>query len=102
MCVKGKTQNLMFVVVPDDHESLLGDRACEDLELVQRVYQLNSEKVSDTDTGKESVNDIVHSRAVTIHQLTIRFVSRFLTHGSIHPTIFLNLKSILFKQQYNN
>ena len=42
------------------------------------------------------------TRAVTIHKLTIRFVSRFLTHGSIHPTIFLNLKSILFKQQYNN
>ena len=57
MRVKGKTQNLMFVVVPDDHESLLGDRACDDLELVKMVYQLNSEKVSDTDTGKESVND---------------------------------------------
>ena len=60
MRVKGKTQNLMFVVVPDDHKSLLWDRACEDLELVKRVYQLNSEKVSDTDTEKESVNDIVH------------------------------------------
>ena len=44
MRVKGKTQNLMFVVVPDDHESLLWDRACEDLELVKRVYQLNSLK----------------------------------------------------------
>ncbi len=39
--VKGKTQNLMFVVVPNDHESLLGDRACEDLQLVKRVYQEN-------------------------------------------------------------
>jgi hypothetical protein len=38
----------------------------------------------------------ISSRAVTIYQLTIRFVSRFLTHGSIHPTIFLNLKSIFF------
>ena len=40
-------------------------------------------------------------RAVTIHKFTIRFVSRFLTHGSIHPTILLNLKSILFKQHLN-
>ena len=39
----------------------------------------------------------VYIWAVTIHQLTIRFVSRFLTHGSIHPTIFFNLKSIIFK-----
>ena len=29
------------------------------------------------------------TRAVTIHQLTIRFVSRYLTHDSIHTTIFL-------------
>ena len=34
----------------------------------------------------------VHIRAVTIHKLTIRLVSRFLTHGSIHPTIFFKFK----------
>ena len=43
------------------------------------------------------------TRVVTIHLLRIRFVSRFLTHGSKHPTIFLNLISSLFKQYlYNN
>ena len=82
MCVRGKTQNLMFVVVPDDHESLLGDRACDDLELVKMVYQLNSEKVSDTDTEKESVNDIVH-----------RFPELFKGHGTLLFTDKIQLKS---------
>ena len=82
MRVKGKTQNLMFVVVPDDHESLLGDRACEDLELVKRVYQLKSEKLSDTDIGKESVNDIVH-----------RFPELFKGHGTLPFTYKIQLKS---------
>ena len=79
MCEKGKTQNLMFVVVPDDHESLLGDRACE---VVKRVYQLNSKKVSDTNTGNESVNDIVH-----------RFPELFKGHRTLPFTYKIQLKS---------
>lgn len=50
---KGKAQHLMFVVVPEDHESLLGDRACEDLGLVKRVFQLNSEIEPNMNTAKD-------------------------------------------------
>ncbi|XP_048054388.1 uncharacterized protein K02A2.6-like [Megalobrama amblycephala] len=35
--VKSKEQHLVFVVVPDGHDSVLGDKACEDLGLVKRV-----------------------------------------------------------------
>ncbi|XP_060752196.1 uncharacterized protein LOC132863418 isoform X2 [Tachysurus vachellii] len=56
--VKGQTQNLMFVVVPNGHESLLGDRACENLQLVKRVYQVNQNVV--VQTGHDSVIDLVN------------------------------------------
>jgi len=56
--VKGKMQSLMFVVVPNGHESLLGDKACEDLHLVKRVYQVNRETVV-LQTVCDDVTDIV-------------------------------------------
>ncbi|KAI3359278.1 hypothetical protein L3Q82_002793 [Scortum barcoo] len=40
--VKVKEHNIMFVVVPDGHDSLLGDDACEKLGLVKRVYCINT------------------------------------------------------------
>ncbi|KAE8291509.1 Retrovirus-related Pol polyprotein from transposon 17.6 Protease [Larimichthys crocea] len=40
--IKEKEHHLMFVVVPDGHDSLLGDTACENLGLVRRVYCLNN------------------------------------------------------------
>lgn len=40
--VKGKEHKLMFVVVPEGYDSLLGDKACEKLGLVKRVYQINN------------------------------------------------------------
>lgn len=40
--LKGKEHRLMFVVVPDGHDSLLGDKACEKLGLVKRVYCINN------------------------------------------------------------
>lgn len=81
MHVKGKTQNLMFVVVPDAHKSLLEDRAWEDLELLKRVYQLNREKVSDTNTGNYFVNYIVH-----------RFPEMFKGQGMLPFTYKIQLK----------
>lgn len=45
--VKGKDHSLKFVVVPEGHESLPGDKACERLGLVKRVHQINS-KVPDS------------------------------------------------------
>lgn len=40
--IKEKEHQLMFVVVPDGHDSLLGDKACENLGLVRRVYCINN------------------------------------------------------------
>lgn len=51
--VKGKSHNLMFIIVPDGHESLLGDKACEKLGLVRRVYSINRSE-------PKSVNTIVN------------------------------------------
>jgi len=39
--VKNKEHHLMFVVVPDGHDSVLGDKACEDLGLVRKIYAIN-------------------------------------------------------------
>ena len=39
---KGKQHNLLFIIVPNGHESLLGDKASEDLGQVKRIYQINT------------------------------------------------------------
>jgi hypothetical protein len=43
LTVKRKTRShtLMFVIVPEGHDSLLGNTACESLRLVKRVYTIN-------------------------------------------------------------
>ena len=43
LTVKGKTRShtLVVVIVPEEHDSLLGDTACELLGLVKRVYTIN-------------------------------------------------------------
>lgn len=38
--IKDKVHHLLFSVVPEGLDSLLGDKACENLELVKRVYQI--------------------------------------------------------------
>ncbi len=40
--MRNKIHHLMFVVVPGGHDSVLGDKACEDLDLVKRVYIINN------------------------------------------------------------
>ena len=45
MTVKGKQHYLLFVIVPDGHETLLGDKASEDLGLVKSIYQIHSENL---------------------------------------------------------
>ncbi len=40
--LRNKAHYLMFVVVPVGHDSVLGDKACEDLDLVKRVYIINN------------------------------------------------------------
>ena len=41
---------LLFSVVPEGLDSLLGDKACEDLELVKRVYRINTDVTASSDT----------------------------------------------------
>ena len=48
--VKGKQYNLMFTVVPEGHDSLLGDEACERLGLVKRVYCLNTDAQAEAES----------------------------------------------------
>ncbi len=52
-----KMEMMLFVVVPNDHHSLLGNKACEELGLVKRVFCINSHDV--TATKQDTGNDIV-------------------------------------------
>lgn len=45
--LKEKEHHLMFAVVPDGHDSLLGDTSCETLALVKRVYYTNNVNTQD-------------------------------------------------------
>ncbi|KAF7643184.1 hypothetical protein LDENG_00243950, partial [Lucifuga dentata] len=52
---KGKEHNLMFVVVPDGHDSLLGE-ACE--KLVKRVYCINTNPQNSVESTVDQYPDI--------------------------------------------
>lgn len=56
--VKDKVHHLLFSVVPEGLDSLLADKACENLELVKRVYRI---KTSITDYSDDSANVIVQN-----------------------------------------
>ncbi|KAL6477262.1 hypothetical protein MHYP_G00130970 [Metynnis hypsauchen] len=55
--VKDKVHKLLFSVVPEGLDSLLGDKACEDLKLVKRVYRINT----DVTASPDSVDSIVQN-----------------------------------------
>ncbi|KAL0150957.1 hypothetical protein M9458_053744 [Cirrhinus mrigala] len=57
--VKEKVHHLLFSVVAEELESLLGDKACENLYLVKRVYHINHDNSAVTTSN--SVDDIVQS-----------------------------------------
>lgn len=48
--VKGKVHHILFSVVADGLVSLIGDKACEDLGLVKRVYRINTNVSTSNDT----------------------------------------------------
>lgn len=58
--LRSKVHHILFSVVAEGHDSLLGDRACEDLGLVKRVYRINCDSVA-KNTPHDSVDLIVHS-----------------------------------------
>ncbi|XP_023806132.1 uncharacterized protein K02A2.6-like [Oryzias latipes] len=53
--MKGKVHHLFFFVVNEGRESLLGDKACEELGLVKRIYRI----IPTTSPVKDSVEAIV-------------------------------------------
>ncbi|RXN30291.1 retrotransposon-like family member retr-1 [Labeo rohita] len=57
--VKDKVHHLLFTVVAEELESLLGDKACENLNLFKRVYHINHDNSAVTTSN--SVDDIVQS-----------------------------------------
>ncbi len=59
--VKDKVHHLLFSVVAEELESLLGDKACESLNLVKRVYHINHN--NSAVTASNSVDDIVQNFA---------------------------------------
>ncbi len=59
--VKDKVHHLLFSVVAEELESLLGDNACESLNLVKRVYHINHN--NSAVTASNSVDDIVQNFA---------------------------------------
>ncbi len=59
--MKDKVHHLLFSVVAEELESLLGDKACESLNLVKRVYHINHN--NSAVTASNSVDDIVQNFA---------------------------------------
>lgn len=57
--MKEKVHHVFFSVVDEGFESLLGDKACEDLKLVRRVYRINTA----VGAPRDSVDHIVQSFA---------------------------------------
>ena len=55
--VKDKVHHLLFSVVPEGLDSLLGDKACESLELVKRVYRINTSMTDSPDSADTIVQN---------------------------------------------
>ncbi|XP_039890321.1 uncharacterized protein K02A2.6-like [Simochromis diagramma] len=82
--VKDKVHHLCFSVVAEAHESLLGDKACEDLGLVRRVYYINT----DVDSPPDSVGDIVQSFADVFKGLgTLPFTYKIALKENAKPVV---------------
>lgn len=57
--VKGRVHHLSFCVVNEGRESLLGDRSCEELGLVKRVYRTITNSPNDSvDTIVQNFSDV--------------------------------------------
>jgi len=83
---KGRQHNLMFTIVPTGHESFLGDKASEDLGLVKRIYQINSDNIKiDNQTKKLSQSEGSKS-------IGNKYSSVFKGHGTLPYTYKIQLK----------
>ncbi|XP_054864307.1 uncharacterized protein LOC129348265 isoform X1 [Amphiprion ocellaris] len=83
---KGKQHNIMFTIVPSGHESILGDKASEDLGLVKRIYQINSDNVN-----MDKLNKIL-SQSEGSTSILNKYTSVFKGHGTLPYTYKIQLK----------
>lgn len=88
MTAKGKQHNLLFTIVPNGHESLLGDRASEDLGLVKRIYQINTDNMKIVKQDKR----LEHQQCQGTTDIVEKFPSVFKGHGTLPYTYKIQLK----------
>ncbi|XP_026050672.1 uncharacterized protein K02A2.6-like [Astatotilapia calliptera] len=85
---KGKQHNILFTIVPDGHESLLGDKTSEDLGLVKRIYQINTDTMKEAKQGKR----VEHQGHEGSSDIISKFPSVFKGHGTLPYTYKIQLK----------
>lgn len=76
--VKEKGRHVFFSVVDEGLESLMGDKACEDLKLVRRVYHTNTAVGAPGD----SVDHVVQSFADVFKGFGVPFIYRIQLKGN--------------------
>ena len=86
--VEGKRHNILLIVVPDGHKSLLGDKASEDLGLVKRIYQINTDSLTVVKQGKE----LEHQQCEGSSNMVNECSSVLEGHGTLPYTYKIQLK----------
>lgn len=86
MTAKGRQHHLMFTIVPSGHESILGDKASEDLGLVKRIYQINSDSIKIDNQNKR----LAQSEGST--SIVNKYVTVFKGHGTLPYSYKIQLK----------
>lgn len=86
LTAKGRQHHLMFTIVPSGHESILGDKASEDLGLVKRIYQINSDNIK-IDNQIKMLSQSEGSTSIVNKYATV-----FKGHGTLPYTYKIQLK----------
>ncbi|GAA6098903.1 uncharacterized protein K02A2.6-like [Tachysurus ichikawai] len=76
----------MFTIVPSGHESILGDKASEDLGLVKRIYQINSDNIKIDNQIKRL------SQSKGSISIVNKYTTVFKGHGTLPYTYKIQLK----------
>lgn len=83
----------MFVIVPEGHDSLLGDQACEHLELVKRVQNVMVPTNQSVDVILQQFSDVFTGFGVLprTYQIQLKADARpvwFMLQGEFqHPSV---------------
>lgn len=81
-----RQHHLMFTIVPSGHESILGDKASEDLGLVKRIYQINSDNIK----IDNQIKRLSQSEGST--SIVNKYATVFKGHGTLPYTYKIQLK----------